>query len=350
MPACPGGAQPKPGYSGTNFVLDASKTVLSDVVGMMTGLWGELAVQPLLGRVNTDNLCALNPTDPGPPTPDDLVALTAMLAPFGSFQTAANIPTWFFEQVQYQAFLDACECIIPTETIPPRQIVSLPPWAEPWPTDPNKQPQSDRIEAYVAAAGDGQTLLYQGLQLAVTHGSDLWQWQTPSTAQKSFMMQTITMQGEGRVDFPVISLGANAYTDVAGIITTIQQLPIKYKARGTLNPRYYGVGSVYWDCRYQSGEPMRTSQRESIHYQRQAIASPRQWQTVGLSWYLQPGAIVVAEHVVRDPRMPTGTWYQPHPDAYGALSGANVPDHIEDPPLWPPSSARSRQFALGGVP
>jgi hypothetical protein len=350
MPACPNGAQPKPGYTGTNLVLDASKTALADVVGVMTGFWGELAVQPLLGRVNTDNLCALNLTDPGPPTSDDLVALTAMLAPFGSFQTTTNIPNWFFEQVQYQAFVDACECISPVETIPPRQTVTAPPGAEPWPTDPNKQPQNERIERYLQSGADGQTLLYQGLQLAVTHASDLWQWQTPSTAQPHFSTVNITMQGEGYFKFPVFSSGANSYTDVAGIITHIDQLPLKYKARGTLNPRYYGVGSVYWDCRYQDTELMRTSQRESIHYQRQAIAAPRHWQTVGLSWYLQPGAIVTAQHVIRDPRMPTGTWVQPHHDAYGSFGGVNIPDDVTDPPLWPPAAARGRQFALGGVP
>lgn len=263
---------------------------------------------------------------------------------------AFGFGSWLYKQALYQYFTSSCECISPTETIPPRAPVPPPTDTAPYPTDHDSQQQRDRIERNTTNTASGQTLLYQGLQVVATHVSDMWSWVTPNVTVPNYVHPPFTMQGEGYHAFGPVSDSDNYYYDVAGIATTITQLPTKFKARGTLNPRYYGIGSIYWDGRYQSTDPMLNSQRESIHYTHQVIAAPRTWIPVGVGWYLQPGAIVQAQQILRNPQAPSEPWYQPNADAFQNLGGLAIPDHINDPPLWPPTSSSSRIYALGSPP
>lgn len=350
MPACPNGARPKPGYTATNLVLDASKTVLSDVIGAVTGIWGEIAVQPLLGRVNVDNLCALNLDDPGPPTNDDLVALTAMLAPFGSFQTATNVPTWFFEQVQYQAFVDTCECITPTETIPPRQIVSIPPWAEPWPTDPNKQPQIDRIEHNQQLAVDAMQQLYNGIQRATAFAGDL-RYRSIQSDITSSWGPAFQMSGEGRRPMDYASFpGGNATMDVLGVLVEITSLPTKYKVQGTLTPRYYGIGHLTFNGDASPARTPAIARRHSLHYLREFVQAPPHAKSWEVRWHLQPGAVATGRQVFRWPDFTMYADGAPYASAFTPIGSDVMPGDWYDPPLYDGAAARARQFALGGVP
>jgi hypothetical protein len=348
--ACPGGARPKPGYTGTNLILDASKTALSDVLGVATGFWGEVAIQPILGRINTDNLCGLNLTDPGPPTVADLVALSAMLAPFGATQSATNFPNWFFAQVQYQAFVDACECIQPGETVPPRQPVSAPPGAEPWPTDPNKQPQGDRIERYLTDGADADVSLYNGLQHTSSMLGDLYVRSVPALISNGQVVAD-HVSGEGCVDLPIfsdpISVPFSPYA--THVEVQCHTIPANTGVRGTLNPRLYGVGSLYFDANYSTNYATNITGRQSIHYWREVMRLPARTQTYRVCWHLQPGASVSLR--VYTPNPDNVMYSGSMGDQYGWLPFRGpAPPNWTDPPIYPYPEARRRVFASAAPP
>jgi hypothetical protein len=350
MPACPGGARPKAGYTGTNLILDASKTALTDVIAVMTGFWGELAIQPLLGRVNTDNLCALNPVDPGPPTAADLVALSAMLAPFGSMQTATNVPTWFFNQVQYQAFQDACECITAGETIPPRRQVSGPSGAEPWPTDRDKQPQISRIEAYLTDNADASMQLYNGLQHTSSMLGDLYVRSVPALISNGVVIAD-HVTGEGCAELPIFSdpISAPFSPWATHVEVECHAIPPNTGIRGTLNPRLYGVGSLLFDANYSTNYAANITDRQSIHYWRQVMRLPARTQTYRICWRLMPGADVSLR--VYTPNPDNVMYAGSMGDQYGWLPFRGpAPPNWTDPPIYPSPALGRRVFASAAPP
>lgn len=350
MPACPNGAEPLPGTTGGTVLLSLTETALGDVAGMIGGLWGELAVQPILARMSIDNLCNLNPSDPGPPTAADLEAIATYAAPFNAFQSGGNLPTWLLAQVQYHFFGISCRCIQPTETIPPRQPVATPPGNPPYPTDHDSQPQLRRIEDNTAPDNAGLTTIYNGvMELNAQIGDMSWYARPNYVGSGGFSLGSIS--GEGRLNLgPFAGSGNYLSGDVAGLSVHIDTFPTKYKQRGTVVPRYYGIGSIMWVTADKQSGIDRVSRRDSIHYQNQFLAMPRDAFHPRIAYRLMPGAVATISVNVRSV---SGAWYGNQgwdERALLQLSADVPPATFVDPPFYPKSTRRTYSLPAASPP
>lgn len=313
----------------------------ADAIEFISGWWPAMVGTTVLATMPITRLCEMNPDDPGSPTIDMVWAdLAAGLIPSVQSPTG-TLGWWVWNKASYALFQRYCRCT-DTGLYPPAPIVPVPPsGVEPYPPGQDNRPQLDRIEVNLQAGSDGQTLLYQGMQAVASHTSDLYSWQTPSATWDSDL-PVITMQGEGTYKFEQFNPSGYAqWVDVAGIRTHVVSLPTVYKRRGTLNPRYYGIGSIYWDARPWINFPQYNARRESIHYLEQLLAAPREWLPYGVSWYLQPGAVIEMQQIRRQPMGPSIPFGDPVPDAFRRFSELNLPGSFTDPPLWPPASSAS---------
>jgi hypothetical protein len=350
MPVCPSGAEPIPGYSMGSLVLTLSGDALGDVAAMLGGLWGELAVQPVIARMSLDNLCAMNPDVPPPPTWDDLEAMTSMLPGGFSLDPAKPFPAWLVKQVQYHYFSISCRCINPAETVPPRPPVSTPPGTEPWPTDPGSQPQLTRIENNQSDASEALLTLYKGLQYTHSYASNAYFRAAPNLVDTYTNGPSWTMQGEGYHDLlPTTGAPGGAWQDVLGVVTQLTSIPSTVAQRGTLTPRLYGVGSIMWDAKQPANSEKIITRRDSIHYQTQAFLAPSRLTAYRLFWRLMPGVVASAQqlyYAVLDPHfMPTVSH-----DGQQPFHPFTFPPSWSDPPFYPQPAAARRVYALGSPP
>lgn len=340
MPACANGARPKPGITSGTVVLQVTQMVMGDIAALLGGIWGELAIQPVLMRMSIANLCELNLSDPGPPTANDLAAVANFFTPFAGQLPSTGVPAWLLKQVQYHYFRESCECIQPGETIPPRGLVPYPSGEPPYPTDPDSQPQPTRIERHSRYGSDALDTLYRGILANHADLGDLAMRLRPNYPTHIGPL-VAEASGEGVADLPGVYVPSQqtVMPDCAGVRVYIRQLPTVYKQRGTLHPRYYGVGSLMWIGEEAGGNDMVT-RRESIHYRSQFFPLPSQAVAWRIAWRIMPGGIVTITQV---PRTVDGAYYgnQGYSDeGFDPLSALAPPDDFVDPPFSPASTRR----------
>lgn len=313
--------------------------------------WWPFAVgTEVLAVMPTDVICQTNPSDPGPFTTDLVVAdLTAGFFP--SINSQPNtLGWWIFQKALYALFVQACDCPA-AEPAPPQPVApNFPTTGQPYPPGNDNQPQLNRIEFNQNVANNGQTTLYKGIYYSTAYGAETWQRSVQSYAQQSGIVQDWTATGEGSRDLIGVPFNNPQIQDVFGVVAEVTAIPPTVKQRGTVTPRLYGVGSVYWDSAQGGGPlPKIVVQRDSIHYWTHFLWAPQHSHVYTLWWYLQPGVTVNFHQVQRGVDAPHFTPDAPNYAAIQNMHGLAMPGGVSDPPFWPPAAAR-RVFALGSPP
>lgn len=339
MPACPNGAEPKPGSGGITVFYDINW--LPEPVRTLINMVSPLSLeQQVVAAVATNTLCSGNPDDPGELSLGSLawdMVGAAVPNPLGS---PGTLGWWIGQKLQYYAFLQYCQCKVQTE-VPPPIIVPTPPAGAPiYPTDPEAQPQLDRIEKTGAFSPDGLTTIYNGLQMGMTDVRDMAYRSRPSFITIPGTVP-FTMQGEGQTDlYPYQQGEFDASQDVFGIAVYLTAIPSTVARRGVVNQRLYGVGSVEWNVEVQPSYPNTIAQRDSIHYERQFIVAPQHSQVWSVRWRLQPGVVAEGRQLFRAPDTaiyaPLGAYHS----AYQEFSTWSPPPNWSDRPFYPLTSAQ----------
>jgi hypothetical protein len=354
MPTCASGWQPNPGLEATSKLLDAAQ-LLGNVWTIVSKKWTRAGnVGQIVGSIPVLKLCSLNPDDPGDLTISNFEAdLTDNLLPgFGSPEQ--TIGRWLFQKCLYTAFHASCYCPDTAGPPPAPVTVTEPPGAPDYPTDPGKQDQQTRIENNTASNQEGLTLVYNLIQDARAFTVDGWYTSAPQFVTSQVPLAQ-SVSGEGVVDLP---LGGSSEPSTSiptwlNVVANIEQLPHKVGIRGTLNPRYYGVGSIWWDGNGSSfGSPI-SFQRESIHYQQQAFEVPRRVVVYRMGYRLMPGAVV--SFYACNPGTDSLRFASNNRSSYYWVPGHALepPPNFTDPPLYPlapPALAGRRIFTSAAPP
>jgi hypothetical protein len=243
---------------------------------------------------------------------------------------------WIWDKVWYWTFQNSCQCISTAQ--PPPAPVPVTPITN-YDTTVNNttnNTQLANIEVHQEVGGEQQKQLYNGLQHVSSINGELFVRHVPGLVQPGgYLASGIT--GEGIVDIPISNypLAEPFSPSFSHLVATVEQLGPKVGIRGSLNPRIYGIGSLYFDAQYQGGSEIRTYSRHSIHYMNQVIPFPRETQIYRVSWRLMPENVVSLRLVgyATDNVMlaPTAG------DQYGWLPFANLPapPSWSDPPIYP---------------
>jgi hypothetical protein len=342
MPECASGWQPNAGLVGTSKLLDVVELVAS-AASILTRKWNRaINFGQVVGSIPVLDLCKLNPTDPGDLTVSNFTAdLTAAFLP--GFQAPNDtIGQWLFQKCLYAAFTTCCYCPDTGAPPPPPIAVTEPPGVPDLPTAPDKQDQATRIEHNQSSATDSIQQLYNGLQRINAFNQDMWSRGTQIYQGNRGLLQASAV-GEGNIQLPLPPDDARKLfsTDVLNVIAEVTALPSNVGIRGTLNPRYYGIGSIYWDC--NPGSPWTqpvTFARESIHYRIQTFEVPRTVIPYRLGWRLMPGAVAnfwVIQNFTDNLKWTSGAPSGPQWQFFG---GELPPDNWSDPPIYPNPPAR----------
>jgi hypothetical protein len=111
VPACPGGATPRPGSAGVQVWLDIA-TFLANVIAIITAKipWAATAYAAQLVRI--DDLCAANEDPPPALTTADIIESTASFIS-GGVLGQNKVLQWMGAAARYEAFLQFCQCNAP---------------------------------------------------------------------------------------------------------------------------------------------------------------------------------------------------------------------------------------------
>lgn len=111
MPACPGGARPKPGSEDLQAWIDRAELAVD--VATLISTYAPLAWASLiLSLVDIEAICAENPDPPEPITVDDLLQEWAAI-PTGAAIGRHAVMEKAYRTLRYQQFLAHCECAPP---------------------------------------------------------------------------------------------------------------------------------------------------------------------------------------------------------------------------------------------
>lgn len=349
MPACPSGAKPKPGITAGTVMLTAG-LLGTDVFEHIAHIWPGITANTVWGRVDIATLCASNPSDPGPPSAEDLAYTAILAAQAAGGSTGGAYGSWALAQLYYQVFFNSCECINPVELVPPHAPVPPPTGEPPWPSGHDNQDILTRIEDNQSTSGDALRTLYNGLVGMYPFAAETWYRQAQNYVQYNEPLQSWTMQGEGFQDLVGFQqIDGGSWQEVYGVWIQLESVPASVAQRGSLTPRLYGVGSVYWDAAFSPSAPKNIVQRDSIHYHSQFIEAPRTVQTYRLYWRLMPGVVAAARQLPRSTDSPIYAPFGPTDAAYQRFAPMTPPPGWSDPPFYPVGAER-RIFALGSPP
>lgn len=343
---CANGAVPKPDWVGKSIQL--SMTWLpADVLALISSVSPLSVSQQIVGTAIASTLCSNQVQDPGDLSLGNLLwdlAGAAIPNPNGS---PGTLGWWIGQKLAYYAFFQVCQCS-GTGTPPPSPVTPHPPsGSQPYPTDPNSQPQLTRIENNQQTSGDGLTTIYNGLQLGVTDLRDL-SFRLRASSVLPYGATMFTMMDEGQhVLWPDGAGGTAVVQDVYGIQVNLTAIPPTVKRRGEVYQRLYGVGSIEWNCQPIEFDPHVIVRRDSLHYEQQFIVAPQGVENMTVRWRLQPGVQAVGYQVFRNPQRPVYRPNDPDPAAYQTFSNWTPPPNWSDAPFYP-RTAELRELPTGG--
>lgn len=346
---CPGGAIPKPGLTAATALLDLG-LVGTDVLDHITAHWPGLLSQQIWGRVDVATLCAQQAEDPGPPSAEDLAYTAILAAQAAGGALGGAYGSWALKQIYYQVFLNSCQCAQAGQTPPPR--IPIPPDTTnpPFPRDHSDQDQLTRIEQNQGASTDALRQLYGVEQWSLTNIVDL-RMRLSQNFIRNGNWNTFQISGEG--SHPLLAFfqeGGGSQQDMLGVQVRIDQLPTKFKVQGSLTPRYYGIGSLYFDVTPPDRSPYIIGKRHSLHYLQEFVEGPTLAAAHTLRWRLMPGAVATVWQIERDTREAIYKQLGPDYGAFVAPGGGALPPGWVDPPLYPGTRSLPDPPSGGGLP
>lgn len=349
MPTCPNGASPKPTWTAGDVILSVAGAGLLTVAGLAE-LAPFLVTTPVIGSISAVGLCNLNATDPGdfqlsyltsPVTPGDLPS---------PLSQSGTMSWWIWNKTVYWFFQDVCQCN--GAAPPPPPPIQVTPITN-YDTSVNlsqNQTQLTIIQNNTTTGGEGQKELYNAAQHGNSLLGELFVRNVPNLIDDQVVLAT-GLTGEGTVDLPLFaSSGSTQFsTSIRFVVARIDTIGDKVGIRGTLNPRYYGVGSLMFQSYNRIWASYVTSERQSIHHQYQTIPLPRTVITDRVAYRLMPGNTVslfavtsATDNVMLSPSVST---------SYGWLPYGNYtpPAGWTDPPIYGAPSRRIFPVAGGSA-
>lgn len=346
MATCPNGAEVKPGYTLTNVVLSIAEAGLLAITGLE-----EMAPwafsQPMIGSIGASALCGLNLSDPG----DFNISLLTTASWSGEIPnpnaTPGSLPRWIWDKTAYFFFQQTCQCI--GAAPPPPPPVTITPITN-YDTSVNLQQNENQltvIQNNTTVSNEGNKTLYNIGQHGNSLVGELFVRNVPNVIGDQVQL-AVGLTGEGTVDLPLFNPPNSSQfsTSITFIVVRIDTIGDKVGIRGSLNPRYYGVGSLMFQSYNTRWATWITSERQSVHYQYQTIPMPRTVITDRVAYRLMPGNTVslyavtpATDNVMFSPTVST---------SYGWLPYGNYtpPAGWTDPPVYP--AAGRRIFPVAG--
>lgn len=335
MAACPNGAEPTPEFAATAVYIQAA-AIGAEAIEILTGMWPLAALQSVFAIMPVTNLCTLNPDDPGQLTLETVAAAIITGGTPDPQSVTGTLAKFVYDKAIYNTFAAYCRCkdtLLP----PPAPIVITPPTGiPPYPPGPDTDPILRRIEHHQSTSDEALLTLYNGVAYIQAHTAETWQRTVQAYATSSARIQTWTAEGEGSRDLIGVPTSNPQIQDVFGVVVELTAIPPSVARRGTLTPRLYGVGSLYWDASDGSGVfPKTIQQRDSIHYERQFVLAPQRAFNYTVWWRLMPGVRATMYQLDRGVQAPFFLPSMPNPEALPQLAELAFPPNHVDPPFYP---------------
>lgn len=256
---------------------------------------------------------------------------------------------WLWDKTVYFHFQHSCICKV-TNVYPPT----------PTPVTPitnydtsvnnsNNRTQVTIIQNNQTDGADGQKLLYNMGQHISSLVGENWVRQAAQLVTPQFVLgQSLT--GEGTLTLPVDEPNTTPWfsPQYLGLRTHVEALGPDVGIRGTLNPRLYGVGSLYFDAQDDPGGVAVIGSRQSIHYYWQTMRLPLDQITFRIHYRLMPGNVVTLW--LYQGAQDNVIWNPGNVDAHGWWPFFNwqaPPNHV-DPPIYPSAAIASAPTDASG--
>jgi len=346
VPTCTGAPIVKPSFAQMTLAVRIGLIGVGAIEAIAQ--WWPFAVgTEVLAVMPTDVICSTNPSDPGPFNIELVKAdLTEGFFPSINSQSG-TLGWWIFQKALYALFVQACDCPA-AEPVPPQPVApNIPSSGAPYPTGDANQPQINRIEKNTATNNPGLTTIYNGVLSNSADLHDIAARIRPAYLDTQGASAT-SISGEGHLFLNLFNIpGYKQIPERAGVLVHVNQLPTVYKTRGTLLPRYYGIGSIYWTGLQDSSTQKMVVRRDSIHYIDQFFAQPPEVACYEVYWRLMPGAVVTLSQQQRyiDAAVLASGGYTDQ--AASPLSQAYPPAGWTDAPFYNNYQRSGRVYALG---